>query len=628
MGCSMGSLQSEDVLSTPKASGNAGSGPSAGGAGFGQKLRRAPTLDQLLNSAGDASEDNDESLSADPCRVTPENSNATQSTPPLISVWASAAPAGRRLRRADSAQSFVEGDYSKPDPNTSQGIQAASIKGHKDSPNQDAWCVQRHTSGYSVYGVFDGHGPSGHDISNYVKERLPRLILEDERLGSPSMKAVVSEAFDKVATSLSEEGTAIAGKAAKSGTTATIVVHDHRKNMLTVSHVGDSGCAIASGKNYKAKYLTPDHKPNVSSEAKRIAKANGAVTFDGRSHRVHKKGGYGPMLNMSRTIGDLWGAGIGLTHEPDTLQVKVGSSDKLLVLCSDGVWEHLTAQKAVDVLKQALEAKASQTALTLARRASDMWEEAFENGSADDITVVVVMLQEQPRVGERRGSFDGSSDGEPPAGKPKLKRALSNLSASSAMSGTSTTSSQTAPAVKSGDKGRGILKRSASNVSAASCSSQDGKQLKSALKKRDNGGPGEESGGLVGPITTSMRRAATSTDSSKAGAVPRKSPSRDEERSIEAKEVDRAKCPSSQTRGVDAARLAELEQRKAQAVAEENFDLAKSLKQEIEAYRSGVDGVDLADDELFVVLREERDLSPKLEESQRRRSASRYFAMQ
>lgn len=34
----------------------------------------------------------------------------------------------------------------------------------------------------SIYGVFDGHGPCGHDVSEFVKNELPKVLLLDPQL--------------------------------------------------------------------------------------------------------------------------------------------------------------------------------------------------------------------------------------------------------------------------------------------------------------------------------------------------------------------------------------------------------------------------------------------------------------
>merc|ERR1711972_238071 len=94
----------------------------------------------------------------------------------------------------------------------------------------------------------------------------------------------------------------------QSGTTATVVVHDHVQDKLLVSHVGDSSAVIVRsvvGTAHKVEgaRLTRDHKPELSDERERIEK-HGRVVYDGVCHRVVKKVGAGPGLAMSRSLGD------------------------------------------------------------------------------------------------------------------------------------------------------------------------------------------------------------------------------------------------------------------------------------------------------------------------------------
>ena len=45
----------------------------------------------------------------------------------------------------------------------------------EESPNQDSWCMLK-TEDFSIYGVFDGHGQKGHDVSNFVKARMEMVF--------------------------------------------------------------------------------------------------------------------------------------------------------------------------------------------------------------------------------------------------------------------------------------------------------------------------------------------------------------------------------------------------------------------------------------------------------------------
>lgn len=42
-----------------------------------------------------------------------------------------------------------------------------------ESPNQDSWSVLKVDGDFSIYGVYDGHGKTGHDVSNLSRTTCP-----------------------------------------------------------------------------------------------------------------------------------------------------------------------------------------------------------------------------------------------------------------------------------------------------------------------------------------------------------------------------------------------------------------------------------------------------------------------
>mmetsp|Transcript_16093 Transcript_16093/g.40948 ORF Transcript_16093/g.40948 Transcript_16093/m.40948 type:complete len:382 (+) Transcript_16093:98-1243(+) len=294
-------------------------------------------------------------------------------------------------------------DGDKVDP-VSYGLGYTCRKGLKpESPNQDSWMVLKVESDVSIYGVFDGHGKQGHDISNYVKDTLPKLILKDERFKTKHMKEMLMDSFKKVQQLVAAQDRAKKFNAQMSGTTATLVVHDHTQGKLTIAHVADSTCVLGSVKDAESgegKALTRDHKPNLSEERARIEKAGGRVVFDGyANHRVYAKNGRYPGLNMSRCLGDLMGhADAGCSCEPEVSVHEIQPKDKILLLCSDGVWEFIKPQDAINLVWQREPHEAMATAETLAKAAWDRWIQEEGGAVVDDITVVLVYLQQASKV--------------------------------------------------------------------------------------------------------------------------------------------------------------------------------------------------------------------------------------
>jgi len=284
------------------------------------------------------------------------------------------------------------------------GLGFTCRKGLKqESPNQDSWMVLSVAKAFSLYGVFDGHGPGGHEVSHFVKEELPKAIIADSRFRTSSMPAMLRDSFHSMQRLVAAADKSHLLEAQSSGTTCTICVHDHSQKKITIAHVADSTCVLGQYEDPVKRdklvgyALTRDHKPNLKDEKARIEKAGGRVIHDGFSnHRVYAASGSYPGLNMSRCLGDLVAHSCaGCTCEPEVVERKLKPEDQLLLLCSDGVWEYVTPQEAVDLVGLGGPGEAMASADRLAKLAWDRW--LIEEGGlvVDDITALVVYLQHQ-----------------------------------------------------------------------------------------------------------------------------------------------------------------------------------------------------------------------------------------
>jgi len=281
------------------------------------------------------------------------------------------------------------------------GLGYTCRKGLKpESPNQDSFFVLK-TDRCSIYGVFDGHGMKGHDVSNFVKENLPRMIVKDQRFMSTDRKQLLKEAFKKTQAMVSEADTKDSISAKLSGTTATVAIHDHQNRTITIAHVADSTAVLGKmkpgsqdPKELIGEALTKDHKPNLKEERTRIESNGGRVVFDGyANHRIYAKNARYPGLNMSRCIGDLMGhQDCGIIAEPDVVEIPVTNDLRWLLLCSDGVWEFIDPQEAVELIAEIEPTKAMDGAQKLAKEAWDRWIREEGGAVVDDITVVLVAL--------------------------------------------------------------------------------------------------------------------------------------------------------------------------------------------------------------------------------------------
>lgn len=289
----------------------------------------------------------------------------------------------------DNKNCAKQGDECNP---VDLGIGFACKKGLKpESPNQDDFFILQ-VDNWGLYGVFDGHGPYGHDVSAFVHESLPGLLVRDGSFQSDPLKAFTNgyKRCHQLCEQASQKGRF---DASLSGTTCTTIVNRDKK--LHVAHVGDSRAVLAKKESGKlvAQDLTDDQKPELPAEKKRIHASGGEVKrLEGDiPHRVFLKGKLYPGLAMSRSIGDLVGQSAGVTHIPEVNSLAIEDNFSFFVLCSDGVWEFISSQEAVDILAKFPRGQVQQASEALAQEAWKRWIKE-EGNVVDDITVIVVYL--------------------------------------------------------------------------------------------------------------------------------------------------------------------------------------------------------------------------------------------
>jgi serine/threonine protein phosphatase PrpC len=183
-----------------------------------------------------------------------------------------------------------------------------------------------------------------------------------------------------------------------SGTTMTLaVITGHH---ITLANVGDSRITLAvrdkiSPERLVAVPLTRDHKPDIPEEQARILATGGrvyAVEYeDGVKGppRVWLPTVNTPGLAMSRSLCDRVGHVAGVSSEPEFFERTLDPTDDcMLIVASDGLWEFVSDQDAVDIAAQAAEPADAVNALI--HEGCKRWMKS-EN-SIDDTSVCVAFL--------------------------------------------------------------------------------------------------------------------------------------------------------------------------------------------------------------------------------------------
>eukprot|EP00955_Chlamydomonas_euryale_P083991 363911-Chlamydomonas_euryale.AAC.1 len=104
-------------------------------------------------------------------------------------------------------------------------------------------------------------------------------------------------------------------------------------------------------------------------------------------HRVWLQSAWIPGLAMSRALGDVLAHQVGVSSEPEVSVTELDLTHKFIILASDGVWEFITSQEAVDIVAQS--PTVDDGCRALVDEAHQRWL-TEEDGVVDDITAVVV----------------------------------------------------------------------------------------------------------------------------------------------------------------------------------------------------------------------------------------------
>mmetsp|Transcript_51732 Transcript_51732/g.71037 ORF Transcript_51732/g.71037 Transcript_51732/m.71037 type:complete len:120 (+) Transcript_51732:254-613(+) len=98
---------------------------------------------------------------------------------------------------------------------------------------------------------------------------------------------------------------------------------------------------------------------------------------------------------MSRSIGDSCAHSIGVSPMPEMKECELDEDSKILVVASDGVWEFISSEDAIDLLIPYWHADNIQGACeALVKESVACWNK--EEESVDDISCVVVFLKVPP----------------------------------------------------------------------------------------------------------------------------------------------------------------------------------------------------------------------------------------
>lgn len=272
----------------------------------------------------------------------------------------------------------------------------------------------------------DGHGVNGHLVSQFLAGKIHEFFSNQSNYKSHKRRRSLNSTDnnnqtifneDKVYDILQHNNFDIIHKFIKdtntelenskfdvhfSGSTC-VLIFKIGKNLI-ISNTGDSRAILIkqnsslTKQNWEVEPLTIDHKPEIKTERDRIEKEGGRVEqckdengISAGVFRVWEQNEEYPGIAMSRSIGDFVAKKIGVTYKPDITVRTIDPTYRYIVLASDGIWDFLSNEKVMEIVKPYYESGDSKGAVKeLVAKARELWEE--ENDIIDDITVIVIFF--------------------------------------------------------------------------------------------------------------------------------------------------------------------------------------------------------------------------------------------
>ncbi|CAI9779371.1 unnamed protein product [Fraxinus pennsylvanica] len=225
------------------------------------------------------------------------------------------------------------------------GVGVFSLKGKKKFMEDAHKIFSTSNKKKRFFGVYDGHG--GTKAAEFVTDNLHLKILEMlENLPEDKAKEeAIKEGYLKTDEEFLKQGL---------GSGACCVTAVIEGQEMVVSNLGD--CKAVLSKGGIAEALTKDHRAGQENEQKRIEDKGGYVELHRGTWRVHG------ILSVSRSIGDAhlkdW-----VLAEPDTKVISLTPEMEYLVLASDGLWDEVGNQEAIDIVTRSCSIEKKQQSM-------------------------------------------------------------------------------------------------------------------------------------------------------------------------------------------------------------------------------------------------------------------------
>jgi len=276
---------------------------------------------------------------------------------------------------------------------------------------------------FNIFSVFDGHG--GYECAEFCSlefnKRLYKNIIskvpteKNDTKTTPTLRNAIKKTFheiDQLYCKMCE-----ADSSRVDGSTATVVIHDLRNNVLHCGSVGDSRAVLfrygyeddkhdnltennnsdvngGSNVSNEVKFLNNIHLASDAREMKRIAQAGGKIVNTNGVPRVEG------VLMVSRAIGDAYLKKL-IISEPDTTQYQLNKEEqeRIVLIASDGLFDYMEASELCDIFRKCKDLNDLQSCVQRSVGTS------ISRGSTDNVTLIAIPICQRLKNKKRSDSL-------------------------------------------------------------------------------------------------------------------------------------------------------------------------------------------------------------------------------
>ena len=227
------------------------------------------------------------------------------------------------------------------------------------------------------FAIYNGHGSRGISVAEIFKKHMRIKIIEDKNIISKfkeikEVKLFFTEFFKSFQNKIPKDNP----EYHYSGISAIIVLIINNK--MFAINLGDSRCILGQKKDNekKSKAITIEHTITRDDEKKRICENGGKIKENNGILMIHTKNDKCLGIEISRSLGDIFGHEIGISCEPDVFEKELNNEDCFIVIGNNGIFNIMKNNEIMEFIFNKIEInEKNNCSRLLVEKCRKKWEE-------------------------------------------------------------------------------------------------------------------------------------------------------------------------------------------------------------------------------------------------------------